>query len=290
MSRKYFVPTVGFAVVIGLGLLLIGVVVIKPGVGPNVSWRTHLNLVEEPVDDYTRSVQTFVSEEGSAPNSVWQRADCEGTVTKDLPAGYDGVDLPACDDDPIVEWVAHGCAGCHGLDGSGGVVGPDVQEVILDEFSDTVRFGPSGMPAFALSDLSDEHLGLIREFLEDRWVSNFPSGIPPTPTPTPEPTPVPTAVPTNTPNPVAPVTTPTPETEVNESLELGKLVFEETAGVAGCAECHGLDGAGIESAPDVRGATRSMVREALVGAFDMTDIELTNEELAAVVEYLRSLN
>lgn len=291
MNNRYIVPAGLTMMVVTLGLVLIVLVVVRPWGGPDISWRTHLNLTEEPVDDYTRSVQTFVSAEGAAPLAVWQRAGCDGPATVSLPSGDEGVDIPACGDDPAVEWVAHGCAACHGLQGAGGVVGPDVQEVIVEEFSERVRFGANGMPAFGLLDLSDEHIALLSDYLQERWVSNFPDGIPPTPTPTPTPTPSPTPVPTVAPvTTVEPVATPSAAPPVSDRFALGKLVFEETAGASGCAECHGLDGKGIESAPDVRGATRSQVREALRGAFDMNDIKLTSEELAAVIEYLRSLN
>ncbi|MDA1258416.1 MAG: c-type cytochrome [Chloroflexi bacterium] len=292
MNKRYIVPAGGFAAILTLGFVLIVVVVIRPWGGTNISWGTHLNLTEEPIDDYTRNIQTFVSAEGSAPLGVWKRADCDSSTTVGSPSGYEGVDLPTCGGDPVVEWVAHGCAGCHGINGTGGAVGPNVQEVKVDEFSERVRFGANGMPAFDPADLSDEHVALLSEYLQSQWASNFPGGV--IPTPTPEPTAVPTAIPTITPEAtVGPVATPSAEPPSSDLFDLGKLVYEETAGNEGCDKCHGLDGTGSgtgEGAPDIRGASRSAVREALRGAFDMSDIKLTNEELAAVIEYLQFLN
>lgn len=290
MSNRYIVPAGLTAMVVTLSLVLIVVVIVRPWGGPDISWRTHLNLTEEPIDNYSRNIQTFVTTEGAAPIAIWQRADCNGPASVALASEDQDVDLSACSADPVVEWVAHGCAACHGLQGAGGIVGPNVQEVNPDEFSEQVRFGANGMPAFGPSDLSDEHIALLSDYLQERWLSNFPGGIPPTPTPTPAPTPVPTVSPTATADPVS---TPAVVETVNDLFVLGKLVYEETAGINGCAECHGLNGKGQGSkgldAPDIRGASRSEVREALRGAFDMSDIKLTSEELAAVIEYLKFL-
>ena len=80
----------------------------------------------------------------------------------------------------------------------------------------------------------------------------------------------------------------------DELLAQGKLVFEKTAGGVGCAYCHGLDGKGQGpsglGAPDNRGASEGKVRAALAGAVPvMSFIKLTEDEIAAVVAYLRYL-
>ncbi len=72
-------------------------------------------------------------------------------------------------------------------------------------------------------------------------------------------------------------------------LALGREIFEVTAGGTGCAECHGLDGLGTSDADAVAGASKSAIREALDEERDMADIDLSEEELEAVFQYLQTL-
>ena len=83
----------------------------------------------------------------------------------------------------------------------------------------------------------------------------------------------------------------TPSTDL---LAKGKLIFEKTAGGTGCAYCHGLDGKGQGpsglAAPPNRGASEEKVRAALAGGVPvMSFIKLTEDEITAVVAYLRYL-
>lgn len=276
---RLLVPIGGFAVLAVLSFTLIVAVVIRPWSGPDESWRTHLNLTEEPISGYTRTAQSIVSPEGTAPISVWRAAaECDGNAVTEQ-------DVTPCGDLENVEWVVHGCASCHGLQGTGGV-GPNLLLMTLDDLLEQTRFGPVGMPVFDPLELSDEHIAFISAYLEEMKLAN-PDAIP-TPTPTPTPRPVTTATAT-----VGPDATPEAGLPDSDALVLGRLVFEETAGDVGCAYCHGLDGRGQgeggEDAPNIRGASRSEVRQALKGAFDMSDIKLSSEELAAVIEYLQYL-
>ncbi len=278
-----------------MSFVLIVVVVVRPWGGHDRGWATHLNLTDEPLDNYSRSVETLINPDGGAPIEIWQRASCSKTTGNQTekyvsPVSYD---LEPCGDDPQREWVAHGCAGCHGLDGTGGVVGPTAIEVIGAKFGEQIRFGANGMPAFSESDLSDEHIALLTDYLATVRAKVFPGGIPPTPTPVPTPTPQPTATPAPSGGSNATAPTPAAEPPSSDLLKLGREVFEVTAGTDGCAYCHGFDGTGNgqggESAPNIVGADRSQVREALRGAFDMSDIKLSRDELAAVIEYLQFL-
>ena len=286
MSRL-IVPLGGFGVLLVLSFTLIVVVVVRPWGGPDASWRTHLNLTEEPIAaDYTRSVQTYVTQEGAAPVEVWRRADCGAEA--DLTSGVRsaGGDASPCGGAQDVEWVVHGCAGCHGLYGAGNVVGPDVREIDPEKVAENVRFGPSGMPAFDASELTDEHVILITTYLREMRIAQRGGPLLSTlATPTP--------VATATPRAVAPVSTPSTPPD-SDLFALGKLVYEEEAGQNGCDYCHGKDGRGTgeagESAPDIRGAGRSMIRQAMNGTPDMSDIKLTSEELVALVQYLQYLN
>ena len=72
----------------------------------------------------------------------------------------------------------------------------------------------------------------------------------------------------------------------------GAVIFEETAGGVGCASCHGTNGAGDQAvgAPDIRGADEARIRQALAGVVLMSDIRLTDAEIAAVVAHLQALN
>ena len=277
MNNRYFVPIIAFTFLGFMMVLLLVVVVVRPWGNHDNSWATHLNLTDEPLEGYSRSVQTFVSEEGSAPILVWEQKGC-GDVA-DASGG--------CDSDPATEWIVRGCAGCHGLSGEGAAVGPNIQQVADVDFLDRIRFGANGMPAFDPLDLSDEHIALLADYLRQVRLTN-PAPVDPTPTVQPTATAVPAQPTAVGPSPTSPANPPD-----DDSLALGKLVYDETAGGVGCAECHGLDGKGQgrrgESAPNIVGASRTAVREALRGAFDMQDIKLTGDELAAVIEYLQFL-
>ena len=235
MNSRFLLPTAGFAFLAVMSFLLIVSIVIRPWGGPDWSWRTHLNLTEEEVDGYTRTAHTFVTADGEAPIGTWNPSECDNGASD-------------CDRGPIVEWVVNGCAGCHGLDGTGSVVGPTVHLIADEDFADTIRFGPNGMPAFGEEDLSDEQITVLARYLQDARMDIYPGGVvPATPTPVPTATPVPTPEPTPAPT-VAADASPAPTVVAppadDEILELGRLVYEETAGDAGCAECHGLDGRG----------------------------------------------
>ncbi len=91
--------------------------------------------------------------------------------------------------------------------------------------------------------------------------------------------------------PKAAVSLPAGPASSGDSLAKGKLIYEKTAGGVGCASCHGLDGKGDKTvgAPDNRGATEEKLRNALLGAPLMSFIKLTDEEITAVVAYLKWL-
>jgi mono/diheme cytochrome c family protein len=78
-------------------------------------------------------------------------------------------------------------------------------------------------------------------------------------------------------------------------VALGKRVYE-TAGDVGCTDCHQPSGRGGktaagDSAPDIRGATLTKVRDAVSGGVGvMSFIKLSEQEIAAVVAYLDYLN
>lgn len=276
MSRSALIPVGGAVAVFALAVVLIVGIALRPWGGTDTSWRTELNLVHQIPTDYTRSTPALVDDDTSL--GVWRSQGAAATPEENPPARL---------------YVSFGCASCHGLDGTGGMIGPNLLAVSPDKISENVRFGPTGMPVFDPKEMTDEHVSVIIEYLRQVAITNpeaVPTPVPPKPTPTP--TPAPTATPVG-----AAVATPTatpPAAPANSArLEEGRAIYEVTGGKDGCAFCHGLDARGVglaeESAPDIRGATRSMIKTALDGTLGMSDIKLTNSQINAVVEYLRYL-
>ena len=72
----------------------------------------------------------------------------------------------------------------------------------------------------------------------------------------------------------------------------GRMIFEKTAGGIGCAACHAMNGRGGAqfNAPDIRGADEARVRSALAGVAQMSQIRLSDAEIAAVLAHLQELN
>jgi mono/diheme cytochrome c family protein len=62
-------------------------------------------------------------------------------------------------------FVVEGCAGCHGLDGRGGVIGPSLIGTKVQKLRTMTNIGPQGMPAYAPGALSDQDLAAIAAFL-----------------------------------------------------------------------------------------------------------------------------
>ncbi len=257
------VPVGGFAVLLLLSSTLIGAIMLRPWAGPDKSWRTHMNLTEEPYSDYSRSVQTFVSAEGSAPIQVWRLAQ------EEYVASVSGQGR--------AEFVASGCASCHGLGGRGGTVAPPIagREGKVVEF--VVRRGPGGMSAFSEQDLSPEHLKVIAAYLSLRepMVAEAKT----TPTPTPAHAPAATPVPTSPAPPLVPLAEITYDpTWPKWYLTQGTQIYQSK-----CSACHdlpstkrikafGSDAAMVEMVAIMAGVTR-----------------LSDEDAARVIRYLLAL-
>jgi hypothetical protein len=96
-------------------------------------------------------------------------------LESDLP--YVGVGLAdpslARTGDPLADgnmlYFQYGCAGCHGLSGGGAIVASGLLGEVgsLGGFLEDVREGPSGMPGYATSVLSDDDLELIHRYLKE---------------------------------------------------------------------------------------------------------------------------
>ncbi len=74
-------------------------------------------------------------------------------------------------------YIGAGCASCHGLNGEGGVVGPDIWGKNFEDMLEAVREGEHGMPEFAGERLTDEQVEALARYLNDlREVAQRESG------------------------------------------------------------------------------------------------------------------
>jgi mono/diheme cytochrome c family protein len=62
-------------------------------------------------------------------------------------------------------YVTEGCVTCHGLEGRGGAVGPEIFGIDQETITQRVREGPAGMPQFSASGLTEEEIADITAFL-----------------------------------------------------------------------------------------------------------------------------
>jgi len=63
-------------------------------------------------------------------------------------------------------FVSNGCAGCHGLDGHGGIIGPSIVGTKTEKLRVKTNVGPKGMPPYAPGALTDQDLAAIAAYLE----------------------------------------------------------------------------------------------------------------------------
>lgn len=141
---RYFVPALLIFAISGLAFTLIAVVIAR-------SPYTHGNLTPE---GYNRTRIILVGEESSFDGLGL--ADPRLAATGDL--AQDGRAL----------FFKYGCASCHGLKAQGGAVGPDLLDASASKIGREVREGPSGMPAYRTTSLSDGDLEKIIAFLESQ--------------------------------------------------------------------------------------------------------------------------
>jgi mono/diheme cytochrome c family protein len=175
------------------------------------------------------------------------------------------------------------CSRCHGVDrmGDESLGYPDISagSITMQE-SDTwiaarISEGYQEMPRFG-GVLTPEQIGAIVVYL--RTGSDGPA-------PT-------TTIPgTTTTVTTVPGETTTTTVEANpdndDVLALGEALFQRLAGGYGCQECHGPDATGTPNGPNITGASRSAITNALNGIPDMDfSPRLTSDEIEAVYKYL----
>jgi len=176
-------------------------------------------------------------------------------------------------------WQAHDCIGCHTILGNGAYYAPDLTKV-------TVRRGPAYVAAWLKNPggqmpnqrLTDQEIADLVAFLQ--WVAAIdtnnwpprPRGVELVATPAAGPTPGVTITPPS-----------------------GAILFR----AKGCATCHGSSGQGTITAPSLRGVTTRydaayLTRwlkdpAAVKPGTAMPNLSLSSEEVAALIEFLKTL-
>ncbi|MFQ5854476.1 MAG: c-type cytochrome [Anaerolineae bacterium] len=149
---RFLVPRLGFALVIGLATLLIGVIVLR-------SPDTHANLWNGVRPGYARTPVTMVGGE-----VVWEIPWAQIALLLDEEVGLRGGASPMDPDRQV--YLGAGCATCHGLDARGGPVGPPLAGSVPEIVERMVRDGPGGMPAYSEVQLSDADLEKLAAYLQ----------------------------------------------------------------------------------------------------------------------------
>ena len=134
-------PELLLVAVVGAGATLLAVGARSP--------YTHGNLTLAFDPAYVRTDQALVGE------------------VSDLMRPASGAALPA---EAIARghalYLAMGCAGCHALEAAGGPVGPRLVGADADTIAGRVRQGPTGMPRFSTTGLTDADVAAIAAYLE----------------------------------------------------------------------------------------------------------------------------
>jgi mono/diheme cytochrome c family protein len=110
---------------------------------------THSNLNLGFDNSYTRTQQMLVG--GPVPVTSDQLA---------VPRATDPVELGK------QLFVSNGCAGCHGIDGHGGIIGPSIVGIKAEKLRVKTNVGPKGMLPYAPGALTDQDLAAIAAYLE----------------------------------------------------------------------------------------------------------------------------
>lgn len=62
-------------------------------------------------------------------------------------------------------FVSNGCAGCHGIDGHGSIIGPSIVGIAAEKLRVKTNVGPKGMLPYAPGALTDQDLTAIAAYL-----------------------------------------------------------------------------------------------------------------------------
>jgi mono/diheme cytochrome c family protein len=130
-----------------IGLLVVPLALTLLTIGARSPYtQANLNVAYDP--DYNRTEQTFVG-----PDLPYKPGGLAAAPASD--AAAHGAQL----------FVSNGCAGCHGLNGTGAIVGPSIAGVTQAKLKSKTHQGPGAMPAFAPAALTDNELAALAAFL-----------------------------------------------------------------------------------------------------------------------------
>lgn len=136
------VPGVYALLVVGLGGLLLTIGARSP--------YTHGNLMPDPDRSYSRTAQILVG-----PPELYEGAGQPSVTLTNADAVTHGA----------AYFVTKGCAGCHGLWGRGGTLGPNIQGADAAWIHENAAEGRGGMPVFARDALPGDVLEAIVAYL-----------------------------------------------------------------------------------------------------------------------------
>jgi cytochrome c553 len=135
-----------FPVFIGAGVLMLALTLLTI-VARSPYTHSNLNLGFDP--GYTRTEQMVVGEPVLATGDMLA-----------VPRAADPVELGK------QLFVSNGCAGCHGIDGHGGIIGPSIVGIKAEKLRVKTNVGPKGMLPYAPGALTDQDLAAIAAYLE----------------------------------------------------------------------------------------------------------------------------
>lgn len=133
---RWTIPILYFGMAFGVAVTLLAIL----GRSPN----TRLNLVE----DHGEYDRTAIAVLGSSEQFQGVTILLSGTARD--------------------QYIGAGCANCHGLNGQGGSVGPDITEKTSDDFEFALREGVPGMPIFGHDRLNAEQTQAILNFVNEQ--------------------------------------------------------------------------------------------------------------------------
>lgn len=315
--KKYVMPLAIVGAILSAALTLEIVVTLRPWAGADASYHTHLNFLQVPPEDYTRTELTRLGTEIGAP-SGW-------TISNQfLKSGEEAEDL--------LLYVGLACASCHGLVGEGTPAGPQVRGTSARKLTKVMRDGSGGMPPYHEIEVSDDQIELLTGFMErvgpkpEETATPKPTETPwptatpvppatatPMPTPTYTPTPLPilpggrpvtlpptaTAIPTPLPGATAtPEPTPLPKPDLSpEQFKTAQQLYIDV----GCDLCHGALGEGNKEGPPAIGYTPTEIRDSIREGIRNPDSkwpremkpagegEITDAEINIIINFLRFL-
>lgn len=268
MYKRSPVPALAFVVVLGLALLLIAGIIVRPW--QMVSGGSKVDVLDaQAPSGYSRSPVDYV---GSNLDVGFDPQPAAGDTSANAGKAY---------------FVEYGCVSCHGIDGKGTSYAPMSISSAATVLA-MVRSGPGGMPVYPKDYLPDDTVKAIAAWL----LAQQP---PTTSIPTPTPTTAATTPPTTTTAATPPATT-TTATQPAGDLVHGASVF---SGSLGCSACHGQNAAGgfgpaLNNAQFAQGyptdaSLAAIIRDGkdTMPAFDTS--RLSDADLADLIAYIRSL-